>query len=189
MMSNRLRHSGLWFLAGLCLLAAFATATTAWLRPVSVTGQPTLQKISPVQSQSQTTEKQTTSNLPSLASYQPIWKLQLRPVIKTVAPPPPPKAQTPPPPRAKPFTAKLTGTILEPKHSMALFTTKTGEITFVGIGQMIEDAKVIQIQPKQVILEHNGQTLTLELSEVNTPANHRRAPSRANVINRRRPIR
>ncbi|MFG0250499.1 MAG: hypothetical protein ACF8OB_16560, partial [Phycisphaeraceae bacterium JB051] len=125
--------------------------------------------------------------LPTLASFTPAWDLRLR-LVEQAPPTPPPTrpVATPPPPPAKPFTAKLTGTIIEPNHSMALFTTPDGEIQFVNLGQMIEDAKVVQIQPEQVIIQHNGQTLTLEITEADS-TNRRPAPrTRPNIYQRRR---
>jgi type II secretory pathway component PulC len=108
-------------------------------------------------------------------------------VVKVIAPPPPPtQPVAPPPPPSKPFTAKLTGTILETDRSMALFTTQTGEIQFVSVGQMIDDAKVVQIEPEKVILDRNGQTLTLEMTEA--PSSIRPTSNRPNIYNRRRPI-
>lgn len=189
-MSNRTRHTGLWFLAGLGVLAAVVIAIAGYLLPVTVTGilpsesaQPRSTKPTP-----QSANQIPASSLPTLASYDPIWRLQLRPVVKDIAPPPqrPTQPVAPPPPPSMPFTAKLTGTILEAQHSMALFTTQSGDIQFVSIGQMIEDAKVVQIESEKVILDRNGQTLTLEMTEA--PVSNQPTPVRPNIYNRRRPI-
>ncbi|HAI13980.1 MAG TPA: hypothetical protein DCM28_19910 [Phycisphaerales bacterium] len=190
-MNKQSRHTGLWLLAGICLIAAVSiVGVSSWL-PVKITGVEA--KITsqssrkPVESKSQ----EITSNLPTLASFSPAWDRRLRPVQEVVAPPPPPTKRAAPPPPANPFTAKLTGLIIEDNHSMALFTTQTGDIQFVSLGQMIEDAKVVEIQPKQVILHRNGQSLTLEITETpETSRSSRPAPrTRAPIYNRRRPTR
>lgn len=181
--------SALWLLTVVCILSTAGTLTAHWMLPILVTGKapilPTDFKTKPDAS----ANNESMSELPTLATYAPIWKLQLRPVVKTVAPAAPPKSASSPPPPSKPFTAKLTGTIIEDKHSMALFTTKTGEIQFVTIGQMIEDAKLVQIQPQEVIIDHNGKTLTIELSKPTTTAGKRIRSQRTAPYNRRRPIR
>ena len=192
-MSLRKRHTGLWVLTGLCLLSVAVVITITMLMPIIVTGKlpdavaPLIQTI-PSSSDTNTPSQY----LPSLASYAPIWQMQLRPRVTatiTVAPPEPAR-HPPPPPPTKAFTAKLTGTILEDNHSMALFTTQTGEIEFVMIGQTVEDARVVQIQPQKVILDRNGQTLTVELTEQSTSPK-RMAPTRStrpNIYNRRRAL-
>ena len=189
-MSNRTLYSGLWLLTGLGVLAAIIVAVAGYLLPVAVFGklpaESTLKH--PAKPVENTSDSPQVFSLPSLSSYAPIWNLQLRPKAKIVTPPPAPVQHVAPPPPSKPFTAKLTGTILEADRSMALFTTKTGDIQFVSIGQMIEDAKVVQIEPEKVILDRNGQTLTIELTESTEPTSSP-TPSRRNVYNRRRPVR
>lgn len=194
-MARRKQHHGLQWLAGICFVSAVATVLYSMTTPVLVTGfvsEDALPKRSPKTADNNTGKSNTpASYLPALVSYAPAWQMHLRPVIAAPAPAPEPVRQvasTPPPPPSKPFTAKLTGTILEDNHSMALFTTQTGEIQFVSVGQMIEDARVVKIDSEKVILDNNGQTLTVELTESQDSSNYN-TPSRTlrpNIYNRRR---
>ena len=192
-MMNRLtRHSGLWLLAVLCLLSAVAVVCVHFWIPVQINVQPASLSVMTAASKpaKATTPPTPQSTLPTLASFTPAWDLRLRPVQEAPPPAPTPTVTAPPPPPpAKSFTAKLTGTIIEPNHSMALFTTQTGEVQFVNLGQMVEDAKVVQIQPDQVIIERNGQTLTLEVDDKSTNSRHPAPRTRPNVYQRRRPLR
>ncbi len=175
-----------------CLLTALGVICVHILLPVQITEEPvTIPNITATKPATDFKSQTIQTNLPTLASFASAWDLRLRPVEKVVPPPPKPTTVTaPPPPPANPFTAKLTGTIIEPNHSMALFTTQTGDIQFVSLDQMIEDAKVVDIQPEQVILERNGQTLTLQIIEPTSNNQHRPTThTRPSVYQRRRPLR
>ena len=59
------------------------------------------------------------------------------------------------------MTAVLTGTITDPGFSRAVFRTRGGEEKLIGVGEVIDGAKVLKIAYEQVVVEFHGKELTL----------------------------
>ncbi len=62
-----------------------------------------------------------------------------------------------------PLGLKLTGTIVEPQHSYAVFENATGEMMIKSVGDHASGARVTAIDHDTVILQYNGQPLTLRV--------------------------
>jgi hypothetical protein len=67
-------------------------------------------------------------------------------------------AEAPPPPK---LSARLTGTVVEPGYTYAIFRTSAGETKLVRIGQSIEGAEVTAINEASATVKYAGQELTL----------------------------
>ena len=63
-------------------------------------------------------------------------------------------------------TLTLVGTFVseDPTHSTAVIKNETtGQQAKFVIGEIFDDFQVVEIQPKQVTLDHNGQSVVLRL--------------------------
>jgi hypothetical protein len=94
---------------------------------------------------------------------------------------PPPVTQAAPEPPPEPqFTAHLIGTAVDPGFSYALFQTNTGERKSVSVGQTIEDAETLAIQPDSVTVRFHGKTLVLSIEAATEPS--KLVPGRATYL-------
>ncbi len=98
---------------------------------------------------------------PPLEEYAVIYSRDLRKPVFDIKPPDPIKVE---PPKPK-FKATLTGTVLEPGFTYALFRTSSGEDKLISVGQSIEDAEVTAIESETVTLNFHGDVLKLTVKQ------------------------
>lgn len=91
--------------------------------------------------------------VPPLRVFETVWELNLRTAMYDNAAPG--RVQE----RAA-FPAKLSGTIIEPGNSQAMFITATG-VEFKSVGDTIADAQVVEITANSVTVLYQGDRLTL----------------------------
>ena len=89
--------------------------------------------------------------LPPLASFAPVWSVNLRRDLGTASP----RAS------AAPLQVKLAGTIMDPRRPLALLAGPDGRTELKAIGESAHGARVLRIQPYAVELSYQGRTLTL----------------------------
>lgn len=98
---------------------------------------------------------------PTLASFEPHLKLDLRRPLHDPPPAPPPVA----PQVAKPvLTVKLAGTIVEPGHSKAMLVTADGRTELKGVGQKSGDAEILSIEEKKITVRFHGEVVELKVA-------------------------
>lgn len=98
---------------------------------------------------------------PPPEEYAAIYSRDLRKPVFDIKPPDPIKVE---PPKPK-FKATLTGTVLEPGFTYALFRTSSGDDKLVSVGQSIEDAEVTAIESETVTLNFHGDVLKLTVKK------------------------
>lgn len=102
--------------------------------------------------------------LPPLKEFDSFSRLDLRPALFD-APPPPPADPKPvaAPKRPPPINFKLTGTILEPENSYALFLNPKGVVEFKKTGETIEGAEVLEISPDKVTVLYQEERIVMKI--------------------------
>ncbi len=99
---------------------------------------------------------------PPLAHFAIIYERSLRKPLFD-APPPTPLAAPPPP--APKLTVTLTGTVIEPGNTYALFKDQGESVKLVGVGETIAGAEVLQITEGSATVRFNGQEMTLTVAK------------------------
>jgi len=94
-----------------------------------------------------------------LSDYADIWQRDLRkplhdpkPVAKAAKPAPKPK-----------LAVRLMGTVLEPGFTYAMLRGKSGETKFVGVGQSLDGAEVVEVAVSSATVRFHGDLITLKI--------------------------
>lgn len=154
-MNARRARVCLWSAAAVLAAGAGAIAVAAILMPVrepKVRATPSLTK--PGASAS-------AESLPPLKAFAAAWSLDLR---RPLYDPPPgsvtaAKTAKPPPPLA----VTLTGTVVEPGHSLAVFSAAGGKVELKAVGESAGGAEVLEIGRDTAVVWHNGEQVTLRV--------------------------
>jgi hypothetical protein len=142
-------------------MTAGAIGALAWafLSPVKVdTDSAGLRRMAPAAS------APAADSLPPLASFEPIWKLDLRKPLDgapAAAPLARQAAATAPANNGIPIT--LVGTIGD---SLALVRTADGAVEVKAVGESAAGAKIVSVRPSQIDVEFAGQVVTLRKPKV-----------------------
>jgi len=101
---------------------------------------------------------ETTPGVPPLTAFRELrWDRTLRAPLYDPPPPPPPEVKPPPP-----LNLKLLGTVIEPNgRSQAMLTASSGQVQMHRVGDVIENATLLNIEPNAVTVTYYDQTLTL----------------------------
>jgi hypothetical protein len=106
-----------------------------------------------------------TPSLKDPEEYAVIYQRDLRrplfdapPVVATTAPAPPP-----------PMPVRLTGTVVEPGFSFAMFRSGTGESRMASAGEVIDGVEVVSIGDANVTVRFAGQVITLKVEKEESP--------------------
>jgi hypothetical protein len=94
----------------------------------------------------------------SADDYAVIYQRNLR---KPLFDPTPVSIKSAPPPKPK-LKATLTGTVLEPGFTYALFIDSKGQQKLVSIGQSVEDAEVLSIRDSEATVRFCGEEMILK---------------------------
>jgi hypothetical protein len=149
----------LWTAAGICSATAILCAAWGLLAPIEVD-----EPAAPKSAARPATSQASPDTQLSLATFEPIWALDLRRPLTgpamaagtsdttqtTDANPGPPTAA------GGPFT--LVGTIGD---SVAMIRTPAGQIEVKSVGELASGARIVAIRPMQVDVELNGQRMTI----------------------------
>ncbi len=85
---------------------------------------------------------------------KPLFDAKVSVVSTAKAPPPKPK-----------LAVTLTGTVIEPGFTYAMLRGKSGQVKFVSVGQVIDDAEVTEITSSSVTVKFHGDSITLKVSK------------------------
>ena len=98
---------------------------------------------------------------PKLSTFAPLWTLDLRRPLYDVSPQ---SSEQPSSPRLPQVLGlRLTGTVIEPNHSIAMFITREGKVALRSVGQKVEQAQILEIMSDRVSVEHAGRQIDLVL--------------------------
>ena len=158
-MSLRLASLILWIASGVLIVASGLFILWALLGRV----EPDLTSLDQPARTDQSGHDEPAGKLPPLLAFEVVWTRDVRPTLlssmveKSVVVPEP---QTPAPVvDSLPF--QLLGTAVEAGRSDAVFLSEDGLIVVTRVGDPIDDAKVLRIEPDRVVLERDGQTMTV----------------------------
>ena len=157
-MNVRKMRVSLWIATGL-----FAAGTVlSWLLGLAWAGQDTEAGRPRAKSNAAQIEA-AHSAIPPLSAFSAGWDLDLqRPLFDA------PKGR-----RAEkavkraPLSVRLTGTVTEPGHSLAMFITNKGRIELKRVGQTTAGAEVLAIDENSVRLLYQEEEITLKVEEKN----------------------
>ena len=62
-----------------------------------------------------------------------------------------------------PLAVTLTGTVVEPGHSLAVFSGAGGKVELKAVGESAGGAEVLAIRRDSAVVRHNGEPLTLRV--------------------------
>lgn len=101
---------------------------------------------------------QSTSSLPSLQDFTPLWSQEYRRPLFDVATAPKVVVKTP-------FGAHLTGTIIEPGYSRAMFTLKgqSNQVKLCAVGESIAGAQLLEIKPESVRVMYENEEIEIHI--------------------------
>lgn len=150
----------LWCTTASLILATITVVATASLWPYDT---PTAQN-NVVPTHRNDTSKPVAVSLPALATFGKIWSLNLRrPLVdKPVSTQAAAKKSSKP---ARPLSARLAGTVVEPGHSIAMFITKNGKIELKKVGEKVGDAEILEITPIGASVRYHGKVIDLALEK------------------------
>lgn len=99
--------------------------------------------------------------LPDAAALRRVWG---RPLRGPLYDPPPAVAAAkkfvPPP-----MPVQLTGMIVEPDQSLAIFRDRSGKVEFCNVGQKIGEVEVLEITEDHVVVRYYGESVTMTLDK------------------------
>ncbi len=150
----------LWAVVVSTLLTAAAVSIGLLTAPLSVPGVAVTQAA--LAATQPAADAEGSQSLPSLASLEPLWLLDLRRPLYDPAPAA--VVQAPKAPLV-PLAVKLSGTVIEPGHSKALLSTSQGKTQLKAVGEKIEDVEILAIEPDAVTVLHDGSRVVLKLSK------------------------
>jgi type II secretory pathway component PulC len=151
-MNQRRIRTILWLTASGQLAVGLAAALLLYHWPYpSPPGASTTVQAAPV------TAHKPTQVLPPWEEIRRAMSVDLR---RPLFDPPPPVAKAPPPP--KPLMIKLEGTIIEPDNSVAMIVDSRGQMKWYTVGQKVEEATLMKIEPDVVTLKHHGRSVRVE---------------------------
>ena len=108
------------------------------------------------------TAKPHATTAPSLSDFEPIFAMDLRkPLVDPPKTDPAADALT----EDSPLSVRLSGTIIEPGRSVAIFSTGLTKTTIRQVGQEINGAEVVSIESDTVTLRYQGQLRQLKLEK------------------------
>ena len=99
-----------------------------------------------------------TDRLPQLASFEPVWNLDLRKSLTTTVATSQAQAVTAAAKTDNGLPITLVGTIGD---SLALVKTRGGEVEVKAAGESAAGVKIVSVRPSQVEVEFGGQVITL----------------------------
>src|SRR5688500_13709332 len=132
--------------------AAAAVITLAIFIPARVEAPPISRTNVPA------TSKSTDDAILALASYEPVWTLELRKPLNGDPAPAVVTAPVTPAQANNPAAITLVGTIGD---TLALIQTQPGLIEVKAVGESVGGAKILAVRPSEVDLQAAGQTTTL----------------------------
>ncbi len=101
---------------------------------------------------------------PKLNDFSPLWSVDLR---RPLYDPPPKQVVVVPPPPPKPLNVHLVGTAIEPGHSAGMFIMAGGQMELKAVGELIDDAQLLDVNEDSATLLHNGSPVTIKLEKTN----------------------
>ena len=145
---QRLR-SWLWITAAACIVAALGIVVLAWRTPYLDAADQASRRVITTAA---TTDDQ--SKLPGVEQFAPLMDTasRLRRPLFDPPPPAPPKAKPPPPLRVR-----LAGTIIDPEDAQAMLIGSSGAIQFLRVGDVIDDATILEITESSVRVEYHNE--------------------------------
>ena len=157
-----LRRLKIWlYLATVTLLLA-AAGVMLWAALAPCPGNGTTAK-QPGRHESENSAGQL-DETPPLEAFQPLFDRKFRRPLfdpPPVKPPEPVVKKKPPPP------VKLMATMIEATGNQAMFSATGGEILIRRVGELIaagdSSAEVVEIDPNRVVLEYEGERITLKI--------------------------
>lgn len=91
--------------------------------------------------------------LPDRAAFEPLLSLPLRgPLYDPVA-----VVEAPKPKVIPPLRIALLGTIIEPDQALAVIRDSAGKTQFLAVGQSLEEASIVAIEPNRVTIAYYDQ--------------------------------
>jgi hypothetical protein len=139
--------------AALMTAAGVAALALAVLTPVRLEQPPVSSGANPP-----ATSPRADSAVLAMASFEPVWALELRkPLDGAAAPATAPS--TPSPHAGNPTPITLVGTIGD---TLVLLQTQGGVIEVKGVGESVAGAKIVSVRPSEVDLESAGRITTLK---------------------------
>ena len=147
----------LWATAACAGAIALTLLIATWLMPYSL----------PEAGFADATQRRVAANKhdPRLAidDFALLWSLDLhRPLYD----PPPPEVKTvkfvPPP-----LKVKLVGTVIEEPESQAMVLDGRGDVVFLRIGDTVDNARIVSISDRDVVLHYYDQQITLSMDPRN----------------------
>ena len=156
-MTPRTTRASLWFATATLLLLAVAGLLLTAMMPLQ----------NPAHAHAPQTRSTAAGSEPAapdltLASFEPVWGLDLR---RPLYDPPRPAAPGPAPGKRPAVPLQLIGTMVEDGHSVAMFTTAQGGIELLGVGQKHEGLEVLRIAEGTVTARHAGAQVTMTVED------------------------
>lgn len=155
-MNLRLASLILWCAGGILIVASAATILWVVLgsaNPVLIPSDVLLR----------TVQAEPIRQLPDLSDFEVIWTHDVRPELRSSMAEQPvvvtDRQASAPFVNTLPF--QLLGTAVESGRSDAVFLSKDGPIVVVRVGDRIDNAKVLRIELNRVVLERDGQRMTV----------------------------
>jgi hypothetical protein len=97
--------------------------------------------------------------LAPLSEFAVIYQRDLRkPVTDRKPPPPTPRPEIP-------LLLKLEGTVVEEGNNSAFLRTKRGQSVWAGVGETVDEAKILKIEPGQVTVLFHGKQRVLTVNK------------------------
>ena len=140
-------------LASVSLLAASVLVCVLALRPVEHADITARRAATPSLITELDVDSGAKSAHPPLASFEPLWHLDLQRELRD-APLIDRQEVTPPP-------IRLSGTLVDATTTMGVFVTSGGRQEIKGIGQIVEGAEVLSIDSDGATIRFQGQTFEL----------------------------
>jgi hypothetical protein len=115
---------------------------------------------------------------PSLSDFEPVFALDLRrPLIDAPKTDPAADELT----ADSPLSVRLTGTIIEPGHSVGIFSTGLTKTVIRHVGEEVNGVEVLELTSDSATLRYQGQLRQLKLEKTAiSPAPVTATPSSAN---------
>ena len=150
-----LRRARFWLLAAAVLLGVAAVGVVAAAFAVPVREPKVAERRVAAKPQAAEIEA-----LPPLKAFAGAWSLDLR---RPLYDPPPSATAAQSPALAPPLAVSLTGTVVEPGHSLAVFAAPGGRTELKAVGESTGGAEVLSIDRDSAVLLHNGERVTLRV--------------------------
>ena len=154
-MNNHRKRQILWLLTAITATGAITSLVVAFTLPYlpqDASNHPTTPLTNTTITSNNTASQ---SRIIPQATLRKAKSLDLRKPL--FDPPPPPEVKKPRPP----LRIKLQATMVEPGNSMAMITGSDGKTTFKTIGDVIDNAEIIEITETQITVRYHDELVPI----------------------------